>query len=126
MKRCIHDWTTPNIKGRHTLPGEPKGEWVPDSDDEPEGFLGASLVFWDMKRVKILPRKSITFQQNAHVRRNTIESPLSEEGKAISRSYKQPEPKGRKLQVLKLAAFKSEFLPSTRCSPSTVRKARKS
>jgi len=34
----------------HTLPGEPKGEWVPDNDDEPDGFLGASLVFWDMKR----------------------------------------------------------------------------
>jgi hypothetical protein len=98
MRRCIiHDRTTPNIKGRRTLPGEPKGEWVPDSDEEPEGFLGASLVFWDMKRVKILPRKSTTFQQRARVKRNAIESPLSEEGKAISRSYKQPEPKGRKL-----------------------------
>ena len=39
------------------------GEWVPDSDEEPEGFLGASLVFWDMKRVKILPRKNMTFQK---------------------------------------------------------------
>jgi len=42
------------------------GEWVPDSDEEPEGFLGASLVFWDMKRVKILPRKNMTFQKCTH------------------------------------------------------------
>jgi len=75
------------------LPGEPKGEWVPDSDEEPEGFLGASLVFWDMKWVKILRRKNMTFQQSTLVTRNGIESPLSEEGKVISRSYKQPEPK---------------------------------
>jgi hypothetical protein len=82
--RCIvHDRTTPNTKGQHTLPGEPKGEWVPDSDDEPEGFLGASLVFWDMKWVEILRRKNMTFQQSTLVR-NAIESPLSKEGKVIS------------------------------------------
>jgi hypothetical protein len=68
------------------LPGEPKGEWVPGSDEEPEGFLEASLVFWDMKRVKILPRKNRTFQQSTHMTRNAVESPLSEEGKVISRS----------------------------------------
>jgi hypothetical protein len=70
------------------LPGEPKGEWVPDSDEEPEGFLEASLVFWDMKRVKILPRKKMAFQfqQSTHVTRNATENPLSEEGKVISRS----------------------------------------
>jgi hypothetical protein len=48
------------------LPGSPKGEWVPDSDEEPEGFLEASLVFWDMKRVKILARKNVTIQQSTH------------------------------------------------------------
>jgi hypothetical protein len=73
------------------LPGEPKGEWVPDSDEEPEGFLGASLVFWDMKRVQILPRKNMTFQHSILMTRNAIESPLSEEGKMISRFHKQPE-----------------------------------
>ena len=50
-----------DTEGEHTLPGEPKGEWVPDSDEEPEGFLGASLVFWDMKRVKLLPQKKTGF-----------------------------------------------------------------
>jgi hypothetical protein len=68
------------------LPGEPKGEWVPDSDEEPEGFLEASLVFWDMKRVKILPRKNIAFQQSTQMTRNAVECPPSEEGKVISRS----------------------------------------
>ena len=85
--------------------GEPKGEWVRDSDEEPEGFLGASLVFWDMKRVRvqILPVKKMTFQHSTFTTRNANESPLSEEGKMISRSYKQPE--GRKLWVPQLAAF---------------------
>jgi hypothetical protein len=68
------------------LPGEPKGEWVPDSDEEPEGFLEASPVFWDMKRVKILPRKNTTFQQSTHVTTNATKNPPSEEGKVISRS----------------------------------------
>ncbi len=62
------------------------GEWGPDSDEEPEGFLGASLVFWDMKRVKILPRKNMTFQQSTYMTRNVIESSLNEEGRVISRS----------------------------------------
>ena len=39
------------------MPGEPNGEWEPDSDEEPEGFLGASFVFWDMKRVEVLSQK---------------------------------------------------------------------
>jgi hypothetical protein len=38
------------------------GECVPDSDEEPEGFLGTSLVFWDMKREELLPRKNAKFQ----------------------------------------------------------------
>lgn len=66
------------------MPGEPKGEWVLDSDEEPEGFLEASLVFWDMKRVEILQRKNTMFQQSTHMTRNAVESPLSEEGKVIS------------------------------------------
>jgi hypothetical protein len=74
------------MKGRHTLPGEPKGEWVPDSEEEPEGFLEASLVFWDMKRVEILPRKNMTFQQRTYMKEMLLKSPLSEEGKVISRS----------------------------------------
>jgi len=64
------------------LPGDPKGECVPDSDEEPEGFLGASLVL-DMKRVKMLPRKKTGFQQSTHMTRNAVESSLSEEGKVI-------------------------------------------
>jgi hypothetical protein len=59
MKRSItQESTNPAIQGKPTLPGEPNGEWVPDSDEEPEGFLGASLVFWDMKRVEFLPRNT--------------------------------------------------------------------
>jgi hypothetical protein len=37
--------------------------------------------------------ENMTFQQSTLVTRNAIESPLSEEGKVISRSYKQPEPR---------------------------------
>jgi hypothetical protein len=59
---------------------------VPDSDEEPEGFLEASLVFWDMKRVKILRRKNMTFQQSTYMIRNGVEGSLSEVGKEISRS----------------------------------------
>ena len=44
------------------MPGESKGEWVPDNDEEAEGFLDTSLVFWDMKREEFLSRKNTTFQ----------------------------------------------------------------
>jgi len=54
--------TTSDTEERHTLPGEPRGEWVPDSDEEPEGFLGTSLVFWDMKQVELLAQKNTRFQ----------------------------------------------------------------
>lgn len=50
------------------------GEWVPDSDEEPEGFLGTSLVFWDMKRVRILPRKNMTFQQSTFMTRMRLKT----------------------------------------------------
>ena len=63
---------------------------MPDSDEEPEGFLEASLVFWDMKRVKIscrLGRKNMTFQQSTHMIRNAVEGSLSEVGEGISRSF---------------------------------------
>ena len=70
----IHEWTGYDIKCQHTLPGEPMGEWVPDSDEEPEGFLGTSLVFWDMKRVRILPRKNMTFQQSTFMTRMRLKT----------------------------------------------------
>ena len=74
------------------MPGEPKGEWVPDNDDEPDGFLGTSLVFWDMKWKEVLSQKN-AFQQSPPVTRKAYESPLGKEGSVISRSYKQPRPK---------------------------------
>jgi hypothetical protein len=56
----------------HTLLGEPIGECVPDSDEEPEGFLETSLVFWDMYCAESLPRVDTMFQRSASVTRNAL------------------------------------------------------
>jgi hypothetical protein len=74
---------------QHTLPGEPKGEWVPDSDEEPEGFLGTSLVFWDMKRVEFLPRKNTSFS-TARLRQETELKAHSARRELRYESCKQP------------------------------------
>jgi hypothetical protein len=63
MKKCTtQERIAPDTKEGHTFPGEPRGKWVPDSDEEPEGFLGMSLVFYDMKQVELLPQKNMRFQ----------------------------------------------------------------
>jgi hypothetical protein len=56
---------TPNVLFDATLRcdgallGEPIGECVPDNDEELEGFLETSLVFWDMNWVESSAKSEI-------------------------------------------------------------------